>query len=115
MRAGRLIESVPSTAHLREHGAGERAAISLAVEHPGWALFIDDRRPFLTARRMGLTVVCTPLLVVRLADEQVFSTEEADVLLRHLLAFNTVSPSLIEQAALLLRRLSEAADTETDR
>jgi len=103
VRTGEVVEATPIASHVRNHGVGERAAMNLAVEHPHWALLIDDRRPFQAARRMGLTVVCTPLLVVRLADERILANAEADALLRRLAMFNTVSPHLISEAVLLLR------------
>ena len=112
VRAGKVQIAVPTALHIHEHGAGERAAISLAIEHPDWALLIDDRRPFLAARRMGLLAVCTPVLVVRLAEERVLSADQADTLLRRLAGFNTVSPYLIGEAMLLLRRPSEATEAE---
>lgn len=114
VRAGEVIEIEPTTSPVREHGVGERSAINLALEHPDWALLIDDRRPFVAARRMGLMVICSPVLVVWLVGEGVLRDDEGERLLRRLAEFNTVSPHLISEAALMLRR-SQGHDTEAAR
>ena len=76
-REGVLVEVAPKLKVVRGFGLGERAAINLALEHRDWVLLIDDRRPFLEAERLGLRVLCTPVLVADLHTRNEFDAREA--------------------------------------
>jgi len=95
VRSGEIRAATPSALHLQEFSAGERAAISLVIEHPDWFLLLDDYRPFVEATRRVLKAVSTPMLVVTLYRESAISTEEALSMLGGLAAIQTVSPHLI--------------------
>src|SRR5688500_6497294 len=69
VRGGELAEAAPERERVRECGAGERAAIDLALERPEWVLLLDDQRPFRAAVERGLRVICSPVLVVALYEE----------------------------------------------
>lgn len=97
-RAGLLSEAEAAVGRLREFGPGERAAISLAVEHPDWLLLIDDRRPFQAAADLGVSVVCTPVLVVELFLQDRLSADDTLRILARLAAMQTVSPILLAAA-----------------
>ncbi|MBI3977337.1 MAG: hypothetical protein HY331_04040 [Chloroflexi bacterium] len=99
-RQGVLVEAVPRSEEVKSFGAGERAAINLALEHRDWVLLLDDRRPLLGAQRLGLRAVCTPVLVADLFDEGRLSPAQALQALARLTALKTVSPALIEAALL---------------
>jgi predicted nucleic acid-binding protein len=71
-----LFEVVPELGQVTEFGPGERSAINLALERPDWLLLIDDRRPFLEAVRLGLQVLCTPVLVVQLYTEEILDARQ---------------------------------------
>lgn len=98
VRAGVLHEVEPRSAWMREFGPGERAAISVALDHPDWTLLLDDYRPYLAALERGIQVVCSPLLAVTLYDEGVISIAQLDAILDRLEAIRTVSPRLLAQA-----------------
>lgn len=83
---------------VKAFGSGEREAINLALEHRGWVLLMDDRRPLLEAQRVGLRTVCTPVLVADLFDEGRLNPGQALEALARLTALGTVSPALIEAA-----------------
>jgi predicted nucleic acid-binding protein len=88
-------------------GLGERAALNLALEHQDWVLLMDDRRPFLEAVRLGLQVLCTPMLIVQLYTEGTVERREALEALARLAALQTVSPTLSAAAIAQLRRVGE--------
>ena len=98
VRAGELIEVRPAALHPREFGLGERAAVSVALEHPDWMLLIDDRRPFEEVTRLGLHVLCTPLVLVTLVRDGILSAREGADLFLRLEALQTVSPRLLDIA-----------------
>ena len=98
VRAGALVEVTPAAEPVREFGPGERAAINLALEHPDWILLLDDQRPFQEASRLGLRVLCTPVLAVALFSDGTIDAEQALLLLARLAALQTVSPHLIAAA-----------------
>jgi len=97
-RAGLLVEVVPTTSQLQEFGPGEREAINLALEHQDWVLIIDDQRPYQAAARLGLNVLCSPVLTVALATEGALPTSDALAILARLAAIRTVSPVLLTAA-----------------
>lgn len=97
-RDGVLIEAVAHSEQVRTFGNGERAAINLALEHRDWVLLIDDRRPFLEGERLGLKVLCTPVLVVDLHGDGRLSAPQALQALARLATMGTVSPVLLEAA-----------------
>lgn len=111
-RQGVLSENAPRAAHIEEFGSGERAAIDLAVEHPNWVLLMDDERPFREATRLGLKVLCTPVLVA-LFSEGILTARQALLSLARLAALQTLSPKLLAAAlAQLGRSLSEKGETD---
>lgn len=93
-----LFEVVPELSQVTEFGPGERAAINLALEHRDWLLLIDDRRPFLEAVRLGLRVLCTPVLVVQLYTEGRLDPRQTLEALARLAGMQTVSPALLSAA-----------------
>lgn len=98
-RAGNIGEVTTTLAVVHEFGPGEREAINVALAHPDWVLLMDDRRPLEAATRLGLNVLCTPVLTVALAMEGSLSAAEAVATLARLAAMQTVSPTLITAAA----------------
>lgn len=94
-REGVLVEASPELEGVTGFGPGERAAINLALEHRDWVLLMDDRRPFLEAERLGLRVLCTPVLVVDLCMEEKLDARQALEVLGRLAALQTVSPDLL--------------------
>lgn len=107
VQAGRLRESV---AHgpIQEFGPGERSALNLVLQYPEWVLLMDDYRPFQEAIRRGVSVLCSPVLVVRLFDEGEFDARGMLEILARLAALQTVSPHLLAaalvQVSLILKR-----------
>jgi hypothetical protein len=97
-REGELVEASPELEEVRGFGRGEQAAINLSLEHRDWVLLIDDRRPFLEAERLGLRVLCTPVLVVDLYMEEKLDARQALEALARLAALQTVSPNLLAAA-----------------
>jgi hypothetical protein len=79
-------------------GPGERATISLVLEHPDWLLLLDDRRPFDWAEAHGVRVTCSPLLVVDWFQDGTPDVQEAERLLAPLTAPGTMSPPLLQRA-----------------
>jgi hypothetical protein len=98
VRAGELHEVRPSTMRLQEFGAGERAAISVALENPQWTLLLDDYRPYVASVDRGIRVLCSPLLAITLYDQGAMSETRLDAVLTRLEAIRTVSPRLLAQA-----------------
>jgi len=98
VKRGELVQASPSRLYLADFGPGERAVISLAIEHPDWVLLLDDVRPFREATTRGLSVVCTPVLTVALFREGMINAGEALHTLTRLAALQTVSPHLIAAA-----------------
>ncbi len=117
---GVLAGAVPQVLGFTEYGEGERAAITLALEHRDWVLLIDDRRPLVAAQKLGVTVVCTPVLVVRLFAEGALTLSKTLEALNELARLHTVSPALLTAAAgqleILAReqRRTRYGDQETD-
>ncbi|HLG72505.1 MAG TPA: hypothetical protein VK009_18970 [Chloroflexota bacterium] len=107
VRAGELDEVSPTRENVRQFGPGERQALNVALEHRDWVLFIDDRRPFEEAIRLGLQAISSPALVVLLAREGAMSTEEALATLARLAALGRLSPRLIDAASAALQQLEE--------
>ena len=95
LRAGDIIENAPAALYIQEFNLGERAAISLAIEHNDWFLLLDDYKPFVEAARRGLKVVSTPMFAVTLYDEGVIDAAQTLTILGRLAAIQTVSPHLI--------------------
>jgi predicted nucleic acid-binding protein len=106
MQMGEIGVVAPATLHLPEFNLGERAAISVAIEHPGWILLMDDYRPFLEATRRGLTAVSTPMLAVALYSEGMVDADETLTVLGRLAAIQTVSPHLIAASLATIGRAS---------
>ncbi len=103
-RLHRLIEEghialiVPTRVVLERFGPGERAAISVAMEHREWTLLLDDLRPFRAAGELGLTPVSTPAYAASLYERRVLDEVEVLLILARLAARGTVSPQLIALA-----------------
>jgi predicted nucleic acid-binding protein len=106
VRSRQVGERAPAALHIQEFNLGERAAISLALEHPDWLFLIDDYRPHLVAGRLGLTVISTPTLVLALYTEGTITAEAALVFLGRLAAMGTVSPHLFVASLAQLPALS---------
>jgi hypothetical protein len=98
VRAGGLTEVSPDTEHVKEFGPGERSAINVVLDRPDWLLLLDYRRPFEEAVRLGLRVLCSPVLVTVLFLEEELSAAEALTALARLAALQTVSPHLLAAA-----------------
>lgn len=97
-REGVLVEATPELDEVGGFGPGERAAINLSFEHRDWVLLMDDRRPFMEAERMGLRLLCTPVLVLDLYTEEKLDARQALEALGRLAALQTVSPDLLAAA-----------------
>ncbi len=102
VQVGELEEAVPRRDRVGIFGRGERESISLALEHRGWVLFLDDQRPYQHAAGLGLRVVCTPLLVVALFGERTITRRDAERHLDDLSGLETVHPDFIYLAWSLL-------------
>src|SRR5690348_16814544 len=74
---GAISEVNARESHVKEFGPGERATIDVAWENREWILLLDDHRPFQEAVRLGVRVLCTPVLAVGLFDEQALTAYEA--------------------------------------
>jgi len=99
LRLSGVIEVVaPRQDRIGVFGPGERGAVSLALEHRDWALLLDDLRPFVHAATLGISVVCSPLLVVDLYEDRRVTAAEAHKLLGALAGRGTMSPRLLELA-----------------
>lgn len=106
-REGVLMEVAPQTDQVRAFGAGERAAMNLALEHNEWTILIDDRRPFLAAKRLGLKALCTPVLAVDLYDQGRLTLRQTLLALARLAAMQTLSPDLLAAALAQLGAVSK--------
>lgn len=73
---GKIIQrATPRSEKLKLYGDGERAAINLALERDV-LLFIDDWRPYETAREAGVAVVNTPAYLLQLYEQGRITTEK---------------------------------------
>ena len=106
IRRGLVRVEAPTAMPLRLFGPGERAAINLALEHPDWALLIDDLRPFRAAEGMGLRPISTPVYAASLFERDILDETAVLGVLARLAARSTVSPHLIDLA------LSQVANAE---
>ncbi len=97
-RRGILTEVAPQHDRVQAFGPGERAALNLALEHPGWLLLLDDQRPYQEAVRRGLAVLCSPVLVAALFGDRVLTAQDALLVLARLAVLQTVSPHLLAAA-----------------
>jgi len=97
-RDGILMEATPNLTEVKAFGAGERAAMNLALEHTDWLLLVDDRRPLQEAQRLGLRTICTPVLIVNLFHDDRLDIKGAIQALARLASMQTVSPTLIQAA-----------------
>jgi predicted nucleic acid-binding protein len=98
VREGVLAEAIPRVDEIKAFGPGERAAMNLALEHPGRLLLVDDRRPLQEAQRLGIRTICTAVLLVGLFYEGRIDLRGALDGLARLAAMQTVSPTLIDAA-----------------
>jgi predicted nucleic acid-binding protein len=98
VRGGDLAETPPQREALRDFGPGERAAISVALENPGWLLFMDDVRPLRRAITLGLQAACSSVLTVALYVENKMTSEDALTILENLTRLQTLSPTLLTPA-----------------
>jgi predicted nucleic acid-binding protein len=104
VRTNELVEVAFRQDRVRLFGPGEREAINVALEHPEWLLFLDDRRPFDEASRLGLRVVCTPALVIKLYHEGAFGAEDAAIFVARLAALGRINQLLLDAAMAALER-----------
>lgn len=100
---GVVREAPPFTLRVREYGAGEREAMSIARERPNWMLLLDDFRPYRACLVRDMNVLCSPLFAVKLYDEGALDDRELDDVLFRLEALKTVSPRLMELTRLRRR------------
>ena len=100
-----LSEAPTPLETVKEFGPGERSAINLALEHRDWVLLLDDRRPSVAAGRLGLRVMCTPVLTAELYAEGELDIRQALAVLARLSAMQTVSPNLLAAAMNQLARV----------
>ncbi len=98
VRARELDEVTPLRQQVRMFSPGERSAINVVLDRRDWFLLLDDRRPYEEAKRLGINVVCTPLLVAEIVQENTIDTLEARRMLARLAQPRTVSPEMIRQA-----------------
>ena len=82
--------------------------MDLAMEHRDWVGLIDDRRPLAEAARLGLQVLCSPVLAVELYKSEALRLDEVVKVLARLATMQTVSPELLELALVQLARAREA-------
>jgi predicted nucleic acid-binding protein len=99
----RIRVLLPTASALERFGPGEQATISLAAEHRGWTLLLDDLRPFRAAQEMGLSPVCTPAYAASLYQRGILDDGAVLAALARLAARSTVSPELL---ALALRQVA---------
>lgn len=93
----------PEPAPLDRFGAGEASALALASAMETLVL-INDRRPATLARNLGLAVVTCPGMIVVARSQELIPDHMAQAMLRMCSQHGT-SPSLIEEASLLLAAL----------
>lgn len=98
-----IVVLTPEASAVKRFCPGERAAISLAVEHKDWTLLLDDIRPFRVAQEMGLNPVCSPAYAAWLYERDVLDNVAVLGVLSRLAARSTVSPHLL---ALALRQIA---------
>jgi hypothetical protein len=99
LRSSGVIELVQAAApSIQEFGRGERAAMNVALEHPGWTLLLDDYRPYRAVAGRDVAVLCTPLLAVLLFREGALDEPAVLRVLSELAAIETVSPHLLAAA-----------------
>lgn len=102
MEDGRLKQAKPRRL-FTVFGAGEAGAIALARER-GWALLINDFRPYHLARSLGIQAVSVPEFCLVLAAAGLVTPAAAHGSLDRLRA--TTSRSLLELARESLERLT---------
>lgn len=95
---GQVRVQGPVSTVVERFGPGERSAMNLAMENPGWALFMDDLRPFRAAEELGLSPVSSPAYAVSLYRRGALDKQGVLAALARLAARSTVSPQLIELA-----------------
>jgi len=98
VREGRVRVLAAESAKLERFGPGERAAINLAIENPGWVLLMDDLRPFRAAEELGLAPVSSAVYAASLYKRGVLDQREVLGVLARLAVRSTLSPRLIDLA-----------------
>lgn len=94
----------PKSDHITLYGAGERAAISLAMEQR-CLLFIDDWRPYEAAQALGVAATNTPAYLVQLYEQARMSVE---TVLSHLSALTrrgTIKPEWVHAALTIVSEI----------
>lgn len=99
---GRLLQAEPIKP-LSRFGAGEAGAIALAIER-NWHLLINDSRPLLFARSLGLSCVSVPAFCLLLYQQRKITYQACLGYLVRLSA--TTTASLISQAREVARVLA---------
>ena len=107
VREGRVRVVAAESATLEQFGPGERAAINLAIENPGWVLLMDDLRPFRAAEELGLAPVSSAVYTASLYRRGVLDEREVLGVLARLAARSTLSPQLIDLALAQVASVSE--------
>ena len=97
-RRGILKQVAAQQDHVQAFGPGERAAINVAIEHPGWLLLLDDQRPYQETMQRGLPVLCSPVLTAALFSEGTLNARDTLLTLARLATLQTVSPLLLAAA-----------------
>ncbi len=98
VREGRVRVVAAASAALERFGPGDRAAINLAIENPGWVLLMDDLRPFRAAEELSLAPVSSAVYAASLYRRGVLDEREVMRVLARLAARSTLSPQLIHLA-----------------
>lgn len=112
-REGVIVEVAPRFLQVQGFGSGERAALNVALEHQDWVLLMDDQRPFHEAVRLGIKVLCTPVLIVGFFSDGTLTARQALLTLARLASLQTLSPNLLSASlAQLGRSISEKGGIE---
>lgn len=90
-------------------GAGEASAIALAHENQ-WVLLINDRRPLVFARSLGISAVSVPAFCVLLYSQGKITLNAANGYLKRLVAIT--SPLLIAEAEEALAQIVQRRQEE---
>lgn len=100
----RLYRADPTTP-LGLFGTGEAHAIALAIEHQ-WVVLLNDVRPFIYARALGLRCVSVPSFCVMLFSQGKITYAAVTGYLNRLRTIT--SPKLITEAQLVIDQLTKS-------
>ena len=100
---GRLHSAEPSSS-LDNFGKGEAGAIALALERK-WVLLVNDRRPLVYARSLGVECVSVPQFCAMLYATEKITLPAAQGYLRRLAT--TTSAQLLDEAGRVIQSIAE--------